>query len=231
MSDRLLRRYEISRCGGGANSSGSSWASARDSNTMVDGNGHGDAVSQIITALCPTADIFPLRVLGPISGTGPSYQVLAGLSLALFSGDFDIVNASLTTGAAAHKCENTFGRSVEYLVRMGQANAKNQLPIVVAAAGNGNPNQSGYPGVLPGAVVGIALEADATGQLVRASYNSTTPLGPSYGSPAATAPLMALSSAQVRATGSPLRLHSGAWAATDSAGQRSMSTGFTDVTR
>jgi hypothetical protein len=69
----------------------------------------------------------------------------------------------------------TFCHSVAYITRICQAKSKGPLPLIVAAAGNGNPNRSGYPAVLPSAVVAVALETDAAGQLARANYNSTTP--------------------------------------------------------
>jgi hypothetical protein len=141
----------------------------------IDDNGHGTAVSEIISTLAPSADIHPLRVLGA-QATGPSYQVLAGLAYALWSAQFDIVNASLTS-ATSSMCEHSLGTSVSYIVRTCRAHKAGWLPLLVAAAGNDSRRPSGYPAVVPSALVALALEEDppASGTFVPATYNSSPP--------------------------------------------------------
>jgi hypothetical protein len=143
--------------------------------TSADDNGHGTAVAQIISTLSPGADIYPVRVLGPAGNTGPSYQVLAGLAYTLWSGLFDIVNASLTSTTSA-PCDHSFGSSVGYVVQTCR-NQNPRMPLIVAAAGNDRTKKSGYPALVPGAIVAMALEQDpaTVGGFKRASYNSTPP--------------------------------------------------------
>lgn len=141
-----------------------------------DKNGHGEAVARIISTLNPGADIHPVRVLGPARNTGPSYQVLAGLAYALWSGLFDIVNASLTSTTSA-PCDHSFGSSVGYIVQTCRTQKPDSVPLIVAAAGNDNTKRSGYPALVPGAIVAMALEQDPAtiGGFKRAGYNSTPP--------------------------------------------------------
>lgn len=138
-----------------------------------DDNGHGTAVAEVITSINANADLYPLRVLGS-NGKGRSYEVLAGVAYALWSGEFDVINASLTS-ATASPCEHALGTSIDYILRTA-ANAGRREPMIVAAAGNQNGKRSGYPAVLPGAVVAMALEGDAIDGYTPAAYNSAPPL-------------------------------------------------------
>jgi hypothetical protein len=141
-----------------------------------DANGHGTAVATVISALNADASIHPLRVLGPATETGPSYQVLAGLAYALWSGSYDIVNASLTSTTSG-PCELSLGTSIAYILRLCHTHSPNPVPLIVAAAGNASPKNCGYPARLPGAIVAIALEVNSAmaGSYRRASYNSIPP--------------------------------------------------------
>lgn len=144
--------------------------------TTDDENGHGTAVAAIITGLNASAHIYPVRVLGPTKNTGLSYQILPALEYALWSGAFDIVNASLTTTPPG-MCEQTLGASIDYIVQLCRA-ANRALPVIVAAAGNEHAKNCGYPAVVPDAVVAVALDEDTSsrGTYVRASYNSILPI-------------------------------------------------------
>jgi subtilisin family serine protease len=144
--------------------------------SSTDNHGHGSAVAQIISALSPAADIHAVRVLGPTDNTGTSFNVLAGLAYTLWSGLFDIVNASLTSTTTS-PCDHSFGRSITYIVRTCQARSPNAVPLIVAAAGNVPAKRSGYPAVVAGAIVAMALEEDpaVVGGFKRASYNSMPP--------------------------------------------------------
>ncbi|WP_181810980.1 S8/S53 family peptidase [Streptomyces ipomoeae] len=134
----------------------------------ADPHGHGTAVATVIKAVCGAADIHPIRVLND-KNRGKSYEVLAGLIYALWSGAYDLINASLTTDAAG-PCATSLGRSIDFILRY--CSEKSSLPVLVAAAGNfGRTAMCGYPARLPQAVV--ALAQDHTGQ--RAEYNSTPP--------------------------------------------------------
>ncbi|MFE5489033.1 S8 family serine peptidase [Streptomyces virginiae] len=136
----------------------------------ADPHGHGTAVASVITAVRSSADIHPLRVLRE-DNQGESYEVLAGLVYTLWSGAYDLVNASLTTDVSG-QCATSLGRSVDYL--LSYCSAEVAPPVLVAAAGNWGPaHASGYPACLPDAVV--ALATDDTG--ARASYNCTPPPG------------------------------------------------------
>jgi hypothetical protein len=142
-----------------------------------DRNGHGTAVAEVISTLAPTADIHPVRVLDA-NATGASYRVLAGLAYALWSGLFDIVNASLTSTTTS-VCEHSLGTSIGYIVSTCIAHRPGTLPLLVAAAGNDSTKNAGYPAVVPGAIVALALEEDppASGTFMQARYNSTPPQG------------------------------------------------------
>jgi hypothetical protein len=142
-----------------------------------DVNGHGTAVTEIITTLAPSADIYPVRVIGTAhTNKGPSYRVLAGLAYALWSGEFDIVNASLTT-TSGHPCETSLGGSISYIARICHNQRPGTVPPIVAAAGNQSLQRSGYPALVPGAIVAMALEEDpaAPGTYKRAAYNCKPP--------------------------------------------------------
>ncbi|MFF3400358.1 S8/S53 family peptidase [Streptomyces sp. NPDC002659] len=132
----------------------------------ADPHGHGTAVATVIKAVQGNADIHPIRVLNE-KNNGASYEVLAGLMYALWSGQYDLINASLTTNVSG-PCATSVGRSIDYILRYCSAMA--DLPVLVAAAGNfGSGTLCGYPARLPQAVV--ALARDHTGE--RATYNST----------------------------------------------------------
>ena len=135
-----------------------------------DPHGHGTAVAEILLATQPAADIRAVRVLND-QNRGASYEVFAGLEYAFWSGQFDIVNASLTTDTSG-LCETSLGRSVDYLYSYCRANASFPVPMIVAAAGNDGPKKSsGYPANLRGAVVAQAIDANN----VPENYNSTLP--------------------------------------------------------
>ncbi|WP_326658867.1 S8/S53 family peptidase [Streptomyces canus] len=135
-----------------------------------DPHGHGSAVAQVIKAVQGGAEIHPIRVLNE-DNIGQSYEVLAGLMYALWSGQYHLINASLTTKKLG-ACATSLGRSIDHTVRY--CSAMVNLPMLVAAAGNdGSGTLSGYPARVPEAVVALAL--DNTGG--RAAYNSTPPPG------------------------------------------------------
>ncbi|MEV5107968.1 S8/S53 family peptidase [Streptomyces massasporeus] len=133
----------------------------------ADPHGHGTAVATVIKSVQGNAEIHPVRVLNE-KNKGQSYEVLAGLMYALWSGQYDLINASLTTDLSG-PCATSVGRSVDYILRYCSAMAN--LPVLVAAAGNFGSKGAlcGYPARLPQAVV--ALAQDHTGQ--RAPYNCT----------------------------------------------------------
>ncbi|WP_406393690.1 S8/S53 family peptidase [Streptomyces sp. NBC_00882] len=135
-----------------------------------DPHGHGTAVAEVIKAVQGSAVIHPIRVLNE-NNIGQSYEVLAGLMYVLWSGQYDLINASLTTKKMG-ACATSLGRSIDYTVRY--CSMMVNLPVLVAAAGNGGSTTlSGYPARVPEAVVALAL--DDTGG--RAAYNSTPPPG------------------------------------------------------
>ncbi|MEU3049025.1 S8/S53 family peptidase [Streptomyces sp. NPDC006984] len=134
----------------------------------VDPHGHGTAVSMVLGAVNPRAIVHPLRVLND-KGKGRSHEILAGLTYAMWSGQYDLINASLTT-IVSNPCDTTYGRSIDYLFRYCQANAIN-TPMLVAAAGNGNGSPSGYPARMHGAVVALATDQHKKAQ----PYNSRPP--------------------------------------------------------
>ncbi|WP_267880651.1 MULTISPECIES: S8/S53 family peptidase [unclassified Streptomyces] len=134
-----------------------------------DPHGHGTAVAKVIEAVEGSAIIHPLRVLNK-DKVGQSYEVLAGLMHALWSGQYDLINASLST-QLSESCDTSMGRSIDYTVRY--CTRAVDTPVLVAAAGNGNGASSGYPARVPESVVALAL--DTQGAL--APYNSTPPQG------------------------------------------------------
>ncbi|MFG3381440.1 S8/S53 family peptidase [Streptomyces sp. NPDC047999] len=137
------------------------------STPAADPHGHGTAVATVIEAVQSDADVHPIRVLNE-KKKGESYEVLAGLMYALWSGQYDLINASLTTTTSGQRCATSVGRSIDYILRYCSAMA--DLPVLVAAAGNdGSGTLCGYPARLPQAVV--ALARDHTG--ARAEYNCT----------------------------------------------------------
>ncbi|MFD4657079.1 S8 family serine peptidase [Kitasatospora sp. NPDC058444] len=136
----------------------------------ADARGHGSSVATVIRTVRDTARIHPLRVLRD-TGPGVSYEVLAGLIYALWSGEYDLVNASLTTQART-RCISTLGLSIDYVVRYA-ARRRGPLPVLVAAAGNEQHATSGYPARVPDAIV--ALASDDSGN--PATYNSDPPAG------------------------------------------------------
>ncbi|MDX3535481.1 S8/S53 family peptidase [Streptomyces sp. MB09-01] len=130
----------------------------------ADPHGHGTAVATAIKAVQGNADIYPIRVLNE-KKEGESYEVLAGLMYALWSDQYDLINASLTTELSG-RCTTSVGRSIDYT--LSYCSVKANLPVLVAAAGNsGMWTPCGYPARLPQAVV--ALAQDHTGG--RAAYN------------------------------------------------------------
>lgn len=137
-----------------------------------DEHGHGTAVAAVIEKVSGTrAIIHPLRVLNK-NCDGHSYEVFAGLTYALWSGAFHLINASLSAPVSGY-CETTLGVSMEYLLRYCRANAGRSMPMLIAAAGNDPSKNSDYPATLDGAIV--ALADDAQGSL--AQYNSKAPQG------------------------------------------------------
>lgn len=132
-------------------------------------HGHGTAMAQVVTTVHANAEINAIRVLDQ-NNSARSYEVLAGLQYALFSDKFDCVLAALTTFVTT-SCDVSLGQSVEWMLAYRQ-NRTPPPPAVVAAAGNGgNGNPSGYPALIPSAVVAIAI--DATGK--PETYNSDPP--------------------------------------------------------
>lgn len=138
-------------------------------------HGHGTAMAEVIEAVNPRADIYAVRVLGQ-GRLGRSHEILVGFAFALWSEQFDLVSASVTT-AAAGKCETSLGRSLDYLLAIARSNKAIQVPLVVAAAGNDASKSSAYPAVLLDTVVAVALQEDppSSGTYVRARYNSKPP--------------------------------------------------------
>lgn len=136
-----------------------------------DAHGHGTAVAIVIQRVAPNAVIHPLRVLNQ-NCQGHSYEVFAGLLYALWSGAFQLINASLSSPVSA-SCDSTLGKSIDYLLSYCRANAGHSMPALIAAAGNGFGAKSGYPARLDGAVVALALDAQGN----PAGYNSTPPQG------------------------------------------------------
>lgn len=135
-----------------------------------DRHGHGTAVAHVIQAVNGNAEIHPLRVLNE-NCEGHSYEVLAGMIWAVFSGKYDLINGSLSSPVSG-ACDSAFGRSIDYLLAYGR-NMWGRVPVLVAAAGNVEGEPSGYPARLHGAVVALALDKNAQ----HASYNSTPPPG------------------------------------------------------
>jgi subtilisin family serine protease len=135
-----------------------------------DEHGHGTAVAKLIAAVSQSADIYPVRVLGDFN-KGEAYEVLGGLAYALWSQEFDIINASLVTQTTGMLCPSSLGRCVEYLLALCRANSKGALPLLVAAAGNNSGDLLGYPAKLPGAIVVTAVDA----QGYPANYNPAVP--------------------------------------------------------
>ncbi|MGQ4386581.1 S8 family peptidase [Streptomyces sp. SAS_270] len=138
--------------------------------TADDGHGHGTAVAHAIKAVNEGADIHPIRVLNE-KCKGHSYEVLAGMIWAVFSGKYDLINASLSSPVSG-SCDSALGRSIDYLLAYGR-HMWGRVPVLVAAAGNVKNEPSGYPARLHGAVVALALDKNAQ----QAGYNSTPPPG------------------------------------------------------
>jgi hypothetical protein len=135
-----------------------------------DGHGHGTAVTHAIQAVNGEADVHPIRVLNEHC-KGHSYEVISALIWALFSGKYDLINASLSSPVSG-SCDSALGRSIDYLLAYGH-NTWGKLPVLVAAAGNYKDEPSGYPARLHGAIVAFALDKNSQ----HAGYNSTPPPG------------------------------------------------------
>ncbi|UKZ03740.1 S8 family serine peptidase (plasmid) [Streptomyces viridifaciens] len=100
-------------------------------------------------------------------------ELPAGLMYAMWCGHYDLINASLTT-AVSHACDATYGRSIDYLATYCRRNSGvmvPEVPVLVAAAGNGSGNPSGYPARMRGAIVALATDLHSQAQ----PYNSTPP--------------------------------------------------------
>ncbi len=151
----------------------------------ADPHGHGTAVSMVITAMNPNAIIHPLRVLNH-KGTGSSHEILAGLTYAMWSGQYDLINASLTTDVS-NPCDSTYGRSIDYLARYCHANGV-ETPMLVAAAGNSNGAPSGYPARMRDAIVALATDQDNNLQPYNSLPAAPTVIARAYGG-SATDPL------------------------------------------
>ncbi|MER6162038.1 S8 family serine peptidase [Streptomyces sp. NPDC001868] len=133
-----------------------------------DRHGHGTAVAHAIRAVNGNAEIHPIRVLNE-NCEGHSYEVLAGMIWAIFSGKYDLINGSLSSPISG-ACDSAFGRSIDYLLAYGRSMWE-KVPVLVAAAGNEKGVPSGYPARLHGAVVALALDKNSQ----HATYNSTPP--------------------------------------------------------
>lgn len=140
--------------------------------SAADQHGHGSAVAQVIDFVNQSADVYPIRVLGA-NGRGKSSEVLAGLNYALWSNQFDAVNASLST-VLTGPCDTSFGRSINYMYSLCRSAPGCAVPLVVAAAGNKQGRKSAYPASLPGALVAMALVFDpSSNSYQQAGYNSS----------------------------------------------------------
>ncbi|MBZ9641576.1 S8/S53 family peptidase [Streptomyces sp. PSKA30] len=135
-----------------------------------DWHGHGTAVAHVIKAVRGNATIHPIRVLND-KKVGHSYEVLPALIWALFSGLYDLINASLSS-LVSGACDSSMGKSIDYLMEYCRANSKT-FPILVAAAGNGAGVKSGYPARLRDVIVALALDHNNQ----PAAYNSVPPQG------------------------------------------------------
>ncbi|MFE5406403.1 S8 family serine peptidase [Streptomyces sp. NPDC056580] len=133
-------------------------------------HGHGTAVAHAIRAVNSNADIRPIRVLNRRC-EGHSYEVISALIWALFSGKYDLINASLSSPVSG-SCDSALGRSIDYVLACGRE-TRGTLPVLVAAAGNNKDKPSGYPARLHGAIVALALDGNSQ----HAEYNSTPPPG------------------------------------------------------
>nr|BFD95442.1 hypothetical protein KitaXyl93_68020 [Kitasatospora sp. Xyl93] len=134
-----------------------------------DPHGHGTAVAKIIETIRGNAVINPVRVLDH-RAEAKSYEVLAALMYTLFCGEYDLVNASLTTPVFGSS-ETALGRTIDFTLLACHANGVSPVPVLVAAAGNTRGKASGYPARVSEAVV--VLAKDEQGRPAR--YNSTPP--------------------------------------------------------
>lgn len=122
-----------------------------------DKNGHGSAVSALVRALRPHASVTSVRVANE-RGLAESRDILLGLTFALWSGRYDVLNVSLTSQLAGN-CATTLGRSLAFVLEMSRRRGPDPEPVLVAAAGNRTSGQSlGYPALLPNALVATALD-------------------------------------------------------------------------
>jgi hypothetical protein len=112
--------------------------------------GHGTAVADIVRALHSTAQVESLRVVN--AQRSGSYELLCGLTYALWSDRYDAVNVSLSAQQTGG-CVTVLGASLNMVMNICQKGAK-QIPKLVAAAGNTTTSQAfGYPAKLAGAVI------------------------------------------------------------------------------
>ena len=119
-------------------------------------DGHGTAIAGIIRHLSPQADVAAVRVVEPEDHT--SYSLLCGLTYALWSGRFDVLNISLSTQLSGG-CLTVLGGSMAMVLDICQSNGA-PTPQIVAAAGNTTTGHAfGYPAKLPGALAVLAWNA------------------------------------------------------------------------
>jgi subtilisin family serine protease len=124
-----------------------------------DAFGHGTAVSGLIRALRDKAEVRAVRVIDDY-GRSDAGDVLRAMIYCLWSGSFDVVNASLTS-QLANSCETSAGAAFDFAIRLIEAEGGTVRTKLVAAAGNSTSRQRlGYPALLQGAEVAIAVDWD-----------------------------------------------------------------------
>jgi len=140
----------------------------------ADDIGHGTAVSSLILAMKPTAEIYPIRVLR--QNPGESRHLLLGLIAALWpdedgSARYDVVNVSITR-QLVDECSTSLGATLRFVHAL--CSKRGTIPPVVAAAGNKTAQQEfGYPAAFPDAVAAIGLDWRGN----PADYNVQIPAG------------------------------------------------------
>jgi hypothetical protein len=139
-----------------------------------DAHGHGTSIHDLVDHVAAIRGvnvmIESVRVVD--HNLTSSYEMLCGLDYALWSGEFDLVNASLSANVPGG-CPTMLGTSMELILAICRSNGR-PTPTVVAAAGNTISKQKfGYPARLTGTVVVQAW--DSPGH--PAHYNVPVPPG------------------------------------------------------
>ena len=151
------------------------------SSTEVDVNGHGTAMAKIISEVAPEAKIHVIRVAE--DDTATLWEVMAGLTTAVFEAQAHLINLSLgfselgldcsECGASGTTRSKTFEDLLSALDATQPGPDPPPRPVLIAAAGNDSGDALDYPAAFD-AVLAVGSVCKTSGTYNRSPFSNYT---------------------------------------------------------